>query len=109
MATNVNNVTSSLPREMEQHTYSIMYEVEGKHWWFTGRRHIIAGFVERACRDLGRVRPRILAVGCGTGANLQMLSRFGVAEGVDVSVAALRFCRARRPPKLHQDGPEGLP
>ncbi len=109
MATNVNNVTSSLPREMEQHTYSIMYEVEGKHWWFTGRRHIIAGFVERACRDLGKVRPHILDVGCGTGANLQMLSRFGVAEGVDVSVAALDFCRARGLAKVKQGAAESLP
>jgi SAM-dependent methyltransferase len=94
---------------MEQHTYSIMYEVEGKHWWFTGRRHIIAGFVERACRDLGKVRPRILDVGCGTGANLQMLSRFGVAEGVDVSVAALDFCRARGLAEVKQGAAESLP
>jgi len=34
MATTVND---ALPREMQQHTYSIMYEVEGKHWWFIGR------------------------------------------------------------------------
>jgi len=109
MATTANNVTTPLPREMEQHTYSIMYEVEGKHWWFAGRRHIIAGFVERACRDLGEVRPRILDVGCGTGANLQMLSRFGVAEGVDVSVAALDFCRARGLAKVKQGAAESLP
>src|SRR5260370_31215797 len=109
MATNVNNVTSSLPREMEKHPFWIMYEVEGKHWWLTGRRHIIAGFVERACRDLGRVRPRMLDVGCGTGANLQMLSRFGVAEGVDVSVAALDFCRARGLAKVKQGAAESLP
>jgi len=109
MATTVNNVTTPLPREMEQHTYSIMYEVEGKHWWFAGRRHIIAGFVERACRDLGKLRPRILDVGCGTGANLQMLSRFGVAEGVDVSVAALDFCRARGLADVKQGAAESLP
>ena len=24
-----------------------MYQVEGAHWWFAGRRRIIAGFVER--------------------------------------------------------------
>jgi SAM-dependent methyltransferase len=94
---------------MEQHTYSIMYEVEGKHWWFAGRRHIIASFVERVCRDLGELRPRILDVGCGTGANLQMLSRFGVAEGVDVSVAALNFCRARGLAEVKQGAAESLP
>ncbi|HYR77144.1 MAG TPA: class I SAM-dependent methyltransferase [Pyrinomonadaceae bacterium] len=109
MATTANNVTTSLPREMEQHTYSIMYEVEEKHWWFAGRRHIIAGFVERACRDLGKLQPRILDVGCGTGANLQMLSKFGVAEGVDVSVAALDFCRARGLAEVKQGAAESLP
>src|ERR1700716_893725 len=109
MATTANNVTTSLPREMEQHTYSIMYEVEGKHWGFAGRRHIIGGFVERACRDLGKLRPRILDVGCGTGANLQMLARHGVAEGVDVSSEALEFCRARGLSKVKEGAAEALP
>src|SRR5260370_22906223 len=95
MATTANSVTGSLPREMQEHTYSIMYEVEEKHWWFTGRRRIIAGFVEKVCGEIGQSRPRILDVGCGTGANLQMLANFGAAEGVDVSIEALEFCRAR--------------
>ena len=38
---------------------------------------------------------RILDVGCGTGANLEMLSQFGKAEGVDVSDDALEFCRRK--------------
>ncbi len=38
---------------------------------------------------------RILDVGCGTGANLEMLSQFGSAEGVDVSDEALEFCRQK--------------
>ncbi len=109
MATTADNVTSPLPREMEQHTYSIMYEVEGKHWWFVGRRRIIAGFVEKVCRDIGKVQPRILDVGCGTGANLQMLGRFGAAEGVDVSTDALDFCRARGLAEVKQGAAESLP
>jgi len=109
MATTADNVTSPLPREMQQHTYSIMYEVEGKHWWFVGRRRIIAGFVEKVCRDLGKVQPRILDVGCGTGANLQMLGRFGAAEGVDVSTDALDFCRARGLAEVKQGAAESLP
>ena len=109
MAANANDIPSALPREMQQHTYSIMYEVEGKHWWFIGRRKIIASFIERICRDLGKRKPRILDVGCGTGANLQMLSNFGVAEGVDVSAEALDFCRARGLAKVKQGAAEALP
>lgn len=109
MATTADNVSPPLPREMQQHTYSIMYEVEGKHWWFAGRRRIIAGFIEKVCRDLGKARPRILDVGCGTGANLQMLAQFGAAEGVDVSPEALDFCRARGLAQVKQGAAESLP
>jgi SAM-dependent methyltransferase len=99
----------SLPQEMQQHTYSIMYEVEGTHWWFAGRRRIIGGFVEEICRNLKMDRPRILDVGCGTGANLELLSRFGEAEGVDVSEAALAFCRARGLENVRRGAAEKLP
>ena len=87
----------ALPQEMERHTYAIMYEVEGSHWWFAGRRRILESFVKEIVANLnlhGR-QPRILDVGCGTGANLEMLAQFGAAEGVDVSEDALAFCRAR--------------
>jgi SAM-dependent methyltransferase len=116
MATTANQVNTSLPREMQQHTYSIMYEVEGAHWWFVGRRRIIESFLEDIGRNLnaeplqGQQQPlNILDVGCGTGANLQMLSRFGAAEGVDVSVEALDFCRARGLAKVKQGAAESLP
>src|SRR6266576_7288 len=109
MATTAENVSSPLPREMEQHTYSIMYEVEEKHWWFVGRRRIIAEFVQKVCDALGKQQPRILDVGCGTGANLQMLAQFGAAEGVDVSTEALDFCRARGLAEVKQGAAESLP
>src|SRR5438128_6437420 len=79
MATSANNV-SALPREMQQHTYSIMYQVEEHHWWFAGRRRIIERFVAAVCREIGKRKPRILDVGCGTGGNLQMLAQFGDAR-----------------------------
>jgi SAM-dependent methyltransferase len=109
MSTTANTVTDPLPREMQQHTYSIMYEVEGKHWWFAGRRRIIEVFVKNVCRNMGTLQPRILDVGCGTGANLQMLAQFGAAEGVDVSMEALDFCRARGLSEVKQGAAESLP
>src|SRR5687768_4277121 len=95
MSTSANIINKPLPQEMQQHTYSIMYRVEENHWWFVGRRRILSSFVEHIVKNLNTQEPRILDVGCGTGANLEMLSQFGAAEGVDVSEEALAFCRTR--------------
>src|SRR5437667_10249215 len=117
MSTTSNIIDKPLPREMQQHTYAIMRRVEESHWWFVGRRRIIRSFLERVCRDLKSIRVEqdkdptlnILDVGCGTGANLEMLAEFGDAEGVDVSSEALDFCRARGLAKVKQGAAESLP
>ena len=82
---------------MQQHTYAIMDRVEDSHWWFVGRRAILESFLRGLVGKLGRSADevRILDVGCGTGANLEMLSQFGRSEGVDVSDDALEFCRRK--------------
>ena len=118
MSTTTNIVDKPLPREMQQHTYAIMRRVEESHWWFVGRRQIIRSFLERLFRDLrahgvaeaGQGSAlNILDVGCGTGANLEMLSEFGEAEGVDVSAEALSFCQARGLEKVRLGAAEALP
>jgi SAM-dependent methyltransferase len=86
-----------------------MFRVEQSHWWYTGRRKILADFVEAICRRVTDRRPRILDVGCGTGANLLMLSQFGDAEGVDVSEDALAFCRERGLERVKLGAAEELP
>jgi SAM-dependent methyltransferase len=109
MATNSKLVSENLPQEMQQHTYAIMRQVEGTHWWFVGRRRIIELFLADICAKLSTKRPRILDVGCGTGANLEMLTRFGDAEGVDVSGEALTFCRDRGLQNVRRGEAERLP
>ncbi len=127
MVSNSRIITEPLPQEMQAHTYSIMNEVEKGHWWFVGRRRIIESFLKRLSQDMTRVdgvlpnsanptesdRPgtslKILDVGCGTGANLEMLSQFGEAEGVDVSAEALAFCRARGLENVKEGEAEHLP
>jgi SAM-dependent methyltransferase len=114
MASNANIIEEPLPREMQQHTYAIMHRVEETHWWFVGRRKIIESFLKRVCFGL---KPRsraeeplnILDVGCGTGANLEMLSQFGNTEGVDVSAEALEYCRVRGLQQVRQGAAEALP
>ena len=94
---------------MKEHTYPIMFRIEQSHWWYTGRRKILASFVEDICRRVTDRRPRILDVGCGTGANLLMLSKYGDAEGVDVSEDALAFCRERGLENVKLGAAEQLP
>jgi SAM-dependent methyltransferase len=105
----VAETTTNIPREMMEHTYPILFRVEQSHWWHIGRRKIIASFVEDICRRVTDRRPRILDVGCGTGANLLMLSKFGDAEGVDVSEDALAFCRERGLENVKLGAAEQLP
>jgi SAM-dependent methyltransferase len=94
---------------MMEHTYPILFRVEQSHWWHTGRRKIIASFVADICRRATDRRPRILDVGCGTGANLLMLSQYGDAEGVDVSEDALAFCHERGLDGVKLGAAEALP
>jgi SAM-dependent methyltransferase len=101
--------TKQLPQEMMEHTYPILYRVEQSHWWYQGRRRIIAGFVGDICKQVTSRRPQILDVGCGTGANLLLLSKYGDAEGVDVSEDALAFCRERGLDKVKKGAGEALP
>ncbi|PYS46577.1 MAG: methyltransferase type 11 [Acidobacteria bacterium] len=109
MASKAKSITETLPQEMMQHTYPILYKVEESHWWYIGRRRIIASFVENICREIKDHSPRILDVGCGTGANLMMLSQFGDAEGVDISEDALSFCRERGLKNVRHGAAEKLP
>lgn len=121
MASTTKIIGDALPQEMQQHTYSIMYQVEGTHWWFVGRRRIIESFLAPLCQTLRARRDsqpvdspddraiKILDIGCGTGANLEMLSRFGDAQGVDVSVDALAFCRERGLGNVRHGEAERLP
>ena len=90
-----NAVAADLPKEMQSHHYPILYQVEETHWWYVGRRRIIQCLVEKICKTLNEPNPRILDVGCGTGANLKMLAACGRAEGVDISPQAVEFCRQR--------------
>ena len=99
-------MNQQLAKEMEQHTYGIMNNVEDSHWWFVGRRAILESFLASICNPQSAIR--ILDVGCGTGANLEMLKQFGEAEGVDVSDDALEFCKLKGL-KVHKGLAESLP
>jgi SAM-dependent methyltransferase len=64
---------------------------EARHFWFRGFRAFITPLVRSALN--GTRAPRILDCGCGTGANLELLGRFGRAVGFDLSESGPHIAR----------------
>jgi 2-polyprenyl-3-methyl-5-hydroxy-6-metoxy-1,4-benzoquinol methylase len=78
---------------MEHHEYQVMYELENDYWWFVARRNLITEIVRRETEK--RKGGRIFDVGCGTGANLEAISRYGRSFGVDLAREAIQLCHRR--------------
>lgn len=64
---------------------------EARHFWFRGFRWFVTPLIRRALD--GRPDALILDCGCGTGANLKLLARFGAAYGFDLSEVGLYIGR----------------
>jgi len=64
---------------------------EASHFWFRGFRWFVTPLIRGVLEN--KHGPRILDCGCGTGANLEMLSRFGAPYGFDLSEVGLYIGR----------------
>ena len=78
---------------MERKVYEQMAKLDGSHWWFTARRRILDGLIERVVRPPSNAR--ILELGAGTGHNLAMLSRFGTVEASELDPVARELASER--------------
>lgn len=64
------------------------------HWWYVARRTLVAETLERYDVPPGLV----LDVGCGTGDNLEMLSRVSGAPAIGTDLSTYALQHARRGP-----------
>ncbi|MCO5325912.1 MAG: methyltransferase domain-containing protein [Solirubrobacterales bacterium] len=81
---------------MEERYYDEYSRIQDEHWWFVGRRRVLTAVIARQLAGAGPRQPfKTLDVGCGTGSNLGMLSRFGEVRGVDPAAAAVAECVRR--------------
>lgn len=84
---------------MERQIYDRMAELADVHWWYVARRKILAELIGR------EVKPppgaRIIEIGCGTGHNLKMLSRFGTVDGVEIDAEARQLAEQRLGQPIH--------
>ena len=78
---------------MERKVYEQMAKLDSSHWWFTARRRILDGLIERVVRPPKDAR--ILELGAGTGHNLAMLSRFGQIEASELDPVAREIASER--------------
>ena len=78
---------------MERKVYEQMAQLDSSHWWFTARRRILDGIIERIVRPPAEAR--ILELGAGTGHNLAMLSRFGSVEASELDPIARELASER--------------
>lgn len=58
---------------MDIESYETMYKLEKNYWWFVGRRKIISNLLKKIFP--GKI-DNALDVGCGTGFNMRVLSKY---------------------------------
>jgi SAM-dependent methyltransferase len=74
---------------MEREIYEEMRLLQREHWWFLGRRRVLAALIGEL-----HLRPgaRILEAGAGSGGNVAMLQRFGEVSAFDMDAQAAGYC-----------------
>lgn len=83
---------------------------EDRHWWFKGRRRIVASLLHSLLGD--RKDLKLLEIGCGTGGMLPILAVHGRVTGIDPAEDAIRYSRQRhggRAELLRVDFPAEVP
>lgn len=75
---------------MDADVYRRMAEIQDRHWWYEGRRRILATLIKGL-----KLPPdaKIMEAGCGPGANLKMLAQFGTVSAFEPDEYALNYCR----------------
>lgn len=76
---------------MDPAAYQVVHDLEESHWFFVGRRNILRRLLDGVLAGVDR--PRILDVGCGTGATMGFLEHYGAVTGVDISPQAVKYGR----------------
>jgi SAM-dependent methyltransferase len=77
-------------REMDQ-LLRATARAEAQHFWFRGFRRFVTPLLRRATEGLSDVR--LVDFGCGTGANLVLLDRYGRSFGFDLTFVGLKIGR----------------
>jgi len=82
------------------------HEVEDLHWWYRGRRRVIAEALQRMELPAD---VRILDAGCGSGRNMVDLAHLGAVTGLELADASVAKARERRVGEVVQGTLDAMP
>ncbi len=84
-----------IPTLMDLAQFQVHADLEQKHWWFLGRRHLVATLLHELVPP-GQGK-KLVDVGCGTGGVTAFFSREYSCTGVDPSPDGIAFAKRRFP------------
>jgi SAM-dependent methyltransferase len=91
---------------MEDRELRALLDADEHHWWYRGRRRIIAAELDRLPLRAGA---RVLDAGCGSGRTLQDLRAYGEVAGIELSELAAEHARERQLGEVRVGRVESLP
>src|SRR4051794_7121614 len=83
-----------------------MLDLDDRHWWYRGRRRVVAAVLDSLTPDGGA---RLLDAGAGSGRTLDELARYGSAFGIELNAHGVEAARARGHRDVQQAPIEAIP
>ncbi|MDR3320907.1 MAG: class I SAM-dependent methyltransferase, partial [Synergistaceae bacterium] len=92
---------------MDRVAFDEMIATQDTHWWFRGKRRIVACMIKWLALPYDS---RILEIGCGTGGNIETLSRYGRVWALELDDYALDYAARTNSGATIEKGwlPDGL-
>lgn len=78
---------------MRLNEYDLVKQVQNRHWWWLGREKIIETVIENKI-DLSK-KLSVADVGCGFGANISMLRKYGDVTGLELNDKAIQSVKQK--------------
>jgi SAM-dependent methyltransferase len=91
---------------MRESEFRALLEVDDHHWWYRGRRRVLAAQLQRLAVPRGAA---ILDAGCGSGRTMDELARLGPVSGFDLNPLGVEAARVRGHADVQAAAVEDIP